>query len=458
MKNIITTLTGLLLLAITLLFSGCNDNVGVDPSPPNSSQDIPQLYLGLPGPKSNLIAQDQTWSQDTTLAGPHFVLPGVTLTIKPGVTVSFKYHNGIPSNVGTIITLPADNKHFDDGPRPSAKLVAKGTATQPIVFTSARKHPQINDWGGLIIIGDAPVNIPGGHGNVEGLPTAITYGGDNPADNSGTLSYVRIEYSGFSIAEGSELQGLSLYSVGNQTTINHVDIYKTSDDGIEIFGGTVDLKYIVVYGVADDSFDFDQGWQGRGQFWLGIQKPGANNGFENDGCADGSNQCTGGNGPTDATIFNATVYSPGNTPDGNYGLKLRENLHGSYNNIIIANFVDAPFWLLGAPGTQESADKTYENYGTELELNGLLIFNNGDFEKSPQTPNGSDRYASDYIQANPRFKAPASFNFALQSNSPALEAGVTPPNDGFFKQVNYIGALGTTDWTQQGTWVRWPKK
>lgn len=444
---------GIFILAVTVLFTACDDNgSGVNPEPPEGSE-IPVIYKQLPG---TLITENTTWSSDTTLSGPHFVLPGVTLTIEPGVTVKFEYHNGISSDVGTIITLPADAGNFEDGPRPSAKLVAVGTAGNPIIFTSARENPQINDWGGIILIGDAPTNINGNTGNVEGLPTAITYGGDNNSDNSGTLSYVRIEYSGFSIAEGSELQGLSLYAVGSETTINHINIFKTSDDGIEIFGGTVDLKYVVVYGVADDSFDFDQGWQGRGQFWLGVQVPGANNGFENDGCADGSNECAGGNGPTSATIFNATVYSANDTPDGNYGLKLREGLLGSYNNIIVANFVDAPFWLLGAPGTDDAPDNTYENYENGLELNSFIIYNNGSFYESPQTPDGTQRYASDYTQVNPQFVNSASFNFALQTGSPALNAGVTPPDDGFFTHVNYIGAIGTTNWTQEGSWVRWP--
>lgn len=451
MKQTITELAGFLILALAVTFTSCSDEgngVGPDPDPEPPTQEVPAMYQELPG---TLITQNTTWSSDTTIAGPHFVLPGVTLTIEPGVTVSFEYHNGNPSNVGTIITLPADDENFDE-PRPSAKLIAEGTAQNPIVFTSARSNPQINDWGGIILIGDAPTNIPagsdnpGGTGNVEGLPSAIEYGGDNNTDNSGILSYVRIEYSGFSIAEGSEIQGLSLYSVGSGTTLNHINIYKGSDDGIEIFGGTVDLKYVVVYGVADDSYDFDEGWVGRAQFLLGVQTPGADNGFENDGCAGDPSQCSGGNGPTSPQIYNVTlVGTDGKSEEKSYGLDLRENLQGSYNNIIITGFAGGAFLLEGA---DDPADPTYENYPDKLSLKEFLIFNNGNWS--------GERYSANYEQTKPMFKSPASYNFALQSGSPAMNAGVAPPNNGFFKQVDYIGAFGSTDWTQQGNWVRWP--
>lgn len=448
MNTLITKTAGIFFLVLTLAFTACSDDGGgVDPEP---IETIPALYQNLPG---TLITENTTWTTDITLTGPHFVLPGVTLTVEPGVTVSFEYHDGDPTQVGTIITLPADAENFEDGPRPSAKLIAQGTASEPIVFTSARENPQVNDWGGIILVGRAPMNVPGGLGNVEGLPSDIVYGGDNPADDSGALSYVRVEFSGFSIAEGSELQGLSLYAVGSGTEINHINIYKGSDDGIEIFGGTVDIKYAVVYGVADDSFDYDLGWKGRGQFWLAVQTPGADNGFENDGRDGEANEF----GPTSAIIFNATVYGAGQSAEGNYGLRLRENLQGSYNNMVVANFAGAPFYLEGAPGTEDEADPTYENYGTSLTLSSIIVFNNGSFKTPPSGSSDADYYAASYEEADPQFMNSASFDFSLQSGSPALTGGETPPNDGFFTQVNYIGAFATTDWTQEGSWVRWPE-
>lgn len=410
--------------------------------------EIPSVYQGLPG---TIIAEDETWANDTTLTGPHFVLPGVTLTVEEGVEVSFTYHNNVNENVGTIITLPADAQNFSE-PRPSAQLVAVGTADNPVVFTSERK--QVASWGGIIMAGEASNNIPGGLGEIEGLEQSVQYGADieggesfNDEDNSGRLSYVRIEYSGYSIADGSELQALTLYSVGSGTQLDHINLYQSVDDGIELFGGTVDVKYLVVKGTQDDTFDYDQGWTGRGQFWVGVQTEGtpSNRGFESDGCADQAN-CAGGNGPTSPKIYNVTIY--GNDVENGediYGLYLREGMEGAYGNIIIANFNKAPGYPIYV-----ADDGTADNIGTRLTFGGIISFGN--------TDDGSSLpYYADLGLENtdPQFVDPASYNFALQEGSPALSGGVTPPDDGFFDQVSYRGAFDTEDWTREGTWVRW---
>lgn len=421
----------------------------------NVKPEIPALYASLPG---TLIAQDETWSRDTTLAGPHFVLPGVTLTIEPGVTVKFEYHDGVAEDVGTIITLSGDETSFST-PRPSGRLVAEGTADRPIVFTSARTNPQKNDWGGIILTGDAPNNIPGGRGEVEGIDHSVNYGGEKDDDDSGILRYVRIEYTGYSIAEGSELQALTLYSVGSGTTLEFINIYEVSDDGIEIFGGTADVKYLVVYGADDDTFDFDQGWRGRGQFWLGVQKENADNGFENDGC-DNLSDCDGGNGPTRAQLWNVTVIGPGDggsPAKGNHGMLLRENLQGSYNNMVLAGF-DGPSWVLEGGDAGEEADETYTSYPDLLELNGIIVWGNGAWEEPEgglATVTDAVRYAASYEETDPQFSDPDRFDFSLRPDSPALEGGVLPPNDGFFEQVTFRGAFGTENWAA-GSWVRWP--
>lgn len=455
-----TKLLTMLVLPLSLLMTACGDDSPVNGGNGNGNEDeIPEVYTNLPG---TLISEDETWSNDTTIAGPHFVLPGVTLTVEAGVTVSFEYHNGVADNVGTIITLDQDDENFSDGTRPSGRLVADGTADSPIVFTSARENPERNDWGGIIMTGHAPNSNPGGRGEVEGLDDAIQYGGNKDDDDSGILRYVRLEYTGYSIAEGSELQALTLYSVGSGTTIEYINTYECSDDGIELFGGTVDIKYLVVYGADDDSFDYDQGWSGRGQFWLGVQKPGADNGFENDGCDNLSN-CDGGNGPTSPNLYNVTIYGAGegSSPEkNNFGLRLRENLEGSYNNFIVSNFDGAPFVLEGGD-VDEEGDATYTNYPDALGLNGFVIYQNDEFQdKSGEgglaTESDADRYSDSYEEIDPLFNNPDNFDFSLQTGSPALAGGEAPPGDGFFDQVEYRGAFGTDDWTRNGTWVRWP--
>lgn len=455
MKFNFTNLASLFVLALTFAVTGCSDSgTGVDPEKPEV--EIPEPYSNLPG---TVIAKDETWSKDTTLTGPHFVLPGVTLTIEPGVTVEFSYHNGNADDVGTIIALPADNENFSE-PRATARLEAEGTAEDPIVFTSDRKA--INSWGGIILAGRASTNIPnGGVGNIEGLEDAVKYGASGAEavdnDNSGTLKYVRIEYSGYSIAEGSELQALTLYAVGSGTTISHVNLYGSSDDGIEIFGGTVNVKYLVVWGADDDSFDYDQGWQGKGQFWLAVQRAGADQGFENDGCDDLKN-CSGGNGPTNPTISNVTVFGAKDSPNkDNMGLKLRENLQGQYSNIIVSNFDGYHFLLDGRnDGDDDDADVTFENYGDKLTLTNFVLQNNNGWEKTSE----SNRYKGSYEMTkskNPAdiFKNPDLYDFSLPAGSPYLQGGEVP-NDSFFKSVTFRGAMGNQDWTQEGVWVRWP--
>ncbi len=449
MNNSITKLAGVFLLAVMVIFTACDDNGTGPDTDPDPDPEIPAIYENLPG---DLIVGDETWSNDTTLTGPQFVIPGATLTVEEGVTVSFTYHNNVNSDVGTIITLPADESNFEE-PQPSGQLIAVGTSTNPVVFTSERK--QVASWGGIILAGEASNNVPGGIGDIEGLEQGVQYGADidggetfEDGDSSGRLSYVRIEYSGYSIADGSELQALTLYSVGSGTQIDHVNLFVSVDDGIELFGGTVDVKYLAVTGAQDDTFDYDQGWTGRGQFWVGVQTDGlpSNKGFENDGCADQAD-CDGGNGPTSPQIYNVTIVGNGvSNGETIYGLHLREDIEGTYSNIIVTSFqkeISYPIYV-------DQEDGTVDNIGISLTFAGNIAFNNLNSGKSLPYYD-----MLGITVADPEFQDPENFNFALQEGSPALTSGVTPPDDGFFTQVPYSGAFGTSDWTQEGTWVRW---
>lgn len=215
-----------------------------------------------------------------------------TLTVAPGTVFRCK-----PSDVsltpGTLIITRG------------AKIMAQGTASQPIVFTSNNtvangRNP--GDWGGVIILGNAVINTGGISANpnvskVEGFNTVDPlryYGGSNDADNSGVLSYVRIEFAGVSldpVTPNSEINGLTLGGVGSGTKIDHIQVSFSGDDSFEWFGGTVDSKYLIANRGTDDDFDTDYGFRGRVQFGLAIKDPnlwdalagGATNGFECDG-------------------------------------------------------------------------------------------------------------------------------------------------------------------------------
>lgn len=420
-----------LFIGILLLVSACKDtNTGTD-----LKEDIPEIYASLPG---TLISTNTTWDQDQTLTGQYYVLPGVILTIEPGVTVSFEYHNNDIDKVGAIITLPADDINFDT-PKVSGKLVTEGTPNNPIVFTSARETKQPGDWGGIVLAGEAINNIEGGKGEVEGLPDAIQYGGNNNADNSGVLKYVRIEYVGFSFVEGSELNGLSLYSVGSGTTLEYIQVYKCTDDGFEWFGGSVNAKYLISAFNDDDSFDMDEGWNGKGQYWLAVQTAGADNGFESDG-----RKTLGSGEATSPTLFNVTLVGlkqDGSTKDAedkNYGMRLREEFEGTIENFVITDFDGYAFKI---------EDDTRANFSNSLSINNTILFNNDGFANASD----STDYGSISTEENPGFTSVNNYDFTV-----ALPVtGATPPSDGFFNtSATHIGAFGTNNWAN-GTWVRW---
>lgn len=172
---------------------------------------------------------------------------GATLTIEPGTTIKA---------VGQIALV------IDKG----AKIMAEGTAAEPIVFTSAKAEGTRapGDWGGLIINGEAPANCS----PCEGEGGSGAYGGDNATDNSGVLKYVRIEYGGNQITDEDQYNGLALQGVGSGTTIDYVHAHNTSDDGVEFFGGTANAKHLIITNAGDDSMDWAFGWQGNVQHVL----------------------------------------------------------------------------------------------------------------------------------------------------------------------------------------------
>lgn len=419
------------LLLTCVLFTACIDS--------NSLEVVPAEYAELPG---MLIDQDTVWAGELTIKGQYYVLPGVTLTIRPGTTVNWVYHSNNIEDVGALITLPADNVSFEDGPRPSGRLFAEGTAENPIVFTSAHEPKRAGDWGGIVLAGDAPNNLQTGSGRVEGLPQTIRYGGDNSGDDSGSLSYVRIEYGGFGFAPGSEINGLSLYSVGNGTDIHHIQVYKSKDDGFEWFGGTVNTRYLVSMYNEDDSFDFDQGWTGQNQFWFGLQGETADKGIE----ADGS--------MPDVTaedlrpvIYNLTLIGRDGegTDINNNGMHFRNGFKGEIKNSIISRFDGSP-WLLDA-GTVTTYDQQL------LSLGNIMLHDNGDW-----SGNDASVFEADYVQENPDFLNPGSPEFNYIPASEASKAGSSFPATGFFDaNAIYLGAFNPGSqipWIAEGNWVR----
>ena len=227
------------------------------------------------------ILTNTTWSGVIRLENKIYVKNNATLTILPGTII-----RGDKLTQGTLIVTRG------------AKIYANGTASDPVVFTSneAAGTRLPGDWGGLVILGLAKNNQPGGVANIEGIvPTTDTqFGGNFDNDNSGSLTYVRIEFAGIPLEPNKELNGLTCGSVGSGTVIDYVQVSHCGDDSFEWFGGTVNCKHLIAYRGLDDDFDTDYGFRGKIQFGLAIRDkdlsdaPGDSNCFESDNDAAGS--------------------------------------------------------------------------------------------------------------------------------------------------------------------------
>ena len=227
------------------------------------------------------ITTNTTWSGVVLLQNKIYVKNNATLTILPGTII-----RGDKLTQATLIITRG------------AKINAAGTAANPIVFTSNEAVGSRNegDWGGLVILGLAKNNQPGGVANIEGIPpsTDTQYGGNFDNDNSGVLQYVRVEFAGIPLEPNKEVNGITFGSVGSGTTCNNLQVSFSGDDSFEWFGGTVNCKYIIAYRGLDDDFDTDFGYRGKVQFGLSIRDkdlsdaPGDSNSFECDNDAAGS--------------------------------------------------------------------------------------------------------------------------------------------------------------------------
>jgi hypothetical protein len=215
---------------------------------------------------SENIDEDTTWETGNIyiLEGRITVLADVTLTIEPGVII--KGREGSEANATALMIARKGN------------LMAEGTATSPIIFTSVADNivpgeiespnlePTVNGlWGGLLILGKAPISAEADAMQIEGIPASDLnglYGGNDVTDNSGTLKYISIRHGGANIGEGNEINGLTLGGVGSGTIIENVEIVSNQDDGIEWFGGTVNVKNAIIWNTGDDAIDTDQSWGG----------------------------------------------------------------------------------------------------------------------------------------------------------------------------------------------------
>ncbi|HJA97433.1 MAG TPA: hypothetical protein H9920_06925 [Candidatus Alistipes faecavium] len=394
--------------ACTLLATACDDKETDGPGEGLSGDIAAGTTL------CGNITSDATLTEGNSykLSGGLHVKAGATLHIEPGVELV-----ALDDEVPDYILIEQ-----------GARIDAQGTAAHPIVMTSERKES--GAWGGIHICGHAHTNA--GTGVLSEIGNA-PYGGSNDADNSGTLRYIRLEYTGFALDEEHEANGVSFYGVGNGTTVEYLQAYKGSDDGFEFFGGSVNVRYMVVTSCSDDSFDWTEGWNGKGQFLVAFQEAETTLGYD----CDCLMECDSNGNNAAATpvahpvLSNVTLVGNG-SENGTRGVRLRAGTEVELYNAIVTG--KAKCITVETPETENSFSKSekpskleYVSMSTALDSK-EGIYTNEDFAAA--TGN-----ATDYV------------NTLGRGYVGTLDGG-TILSDSFFTPAAYRGAVrADADWT-----------
>lgn len=460
MMNRTVLFSSLLLAAL----AACGDD-----SSTNNPVDAPVVPIDTPQGGSVIrlnddITADTTFEAKNTYVIPRlkqlFVKNGATLTIEPGTVIQ--------GEQGSVLVITR-----------GSKIIADGTAQKPIVLTTAQPTGQktAGFWGGLLVLGAAPINVnalanpPSTEATYEAFTSAIPegkFGGTNPADNSGVLRYVQIQFAGFNFVADREFNNLTLCGVGSGTTIDYVQVHGGSDDGIEIFGGTVNVKHVISSQNQDDGFDTDNGWVGKGQFII-VQNishpptlPEATNGYESDnhGTATSYNATP----RTEPTLYNVTLIGDhAYTGVASFAAVFRRGTSGHYFNHIWYGFPKGPEFRDPETLAQLTA------VPAKLEIKNSIFFGNDATPTNlPPAQATGDIDESLYINAanNDRMNIDPGLSAAVTSRTApdfkpaaaaaALTGGATPPADGFFDTTaTFVGAVGSVDWT--AGWTAYPQ-
>ncbi len=449
LKQLLLLMVLVAILGVGLVACGGDDETDDGDTPANADCNDEGLCI-LTGTltESLTLTADKTW----LLRGGVFIGDDeneTILTIEPGTTVY-----GETSTAGMLVV------------RRNSKIMAEGTAEAPIVFTSSKAAGDRarGDWGGLIINGKAPVNVCYGDeeadaaGPCESFGEGGTgwYGGDDAGDNSGTLKYVRVEFAGRIVSPDNELNGIAFQGVGSGTSIDYVQVHMNKDDGVEFFGGTAQAKHIVVTGVADDCFDWTDGWVGKAQFVVLQQaEDEGDQGIE----ADNNGEQNGALPRSKPMLSNFTIVGAKDSEKSDIGILLREGTGANIANTIVMGFNEACLDV--------DNEETFSNAGDGDSWSGELTLVNSivscatnfkmDDEEDEDEQAITDLWSvEDWFsdqdgnqEVDPMLNDPAnqsSPDFAPASGSPALGAGSAPSN-GFFDSVDFIGAIGDSDWT-----------
>jgi hypothetical protein len=310
-------------------------------------------------------------------------------------------------------------------------------------------------WGGLIILGNATINTESGEDMIEGIPISEPrgiYGGFDDDDNSGILQYVSIRHGGTNIGEGNEINGLTLGGVGRQTTIDHVEVISNADDGVEFFGGDVNCTNLAVSFCGDDAFDMDQGFHGKGQFWLAINSPDSDKTME----IDGGLQPVSGLPGSFPLVYNATLI-------GNFDIEPKSSIQfhsfggGNLRNSILLN----PGQGIEIVYTDKYADSysLFESGKLGLENNILFPVSESTPTFYPYSELGEDLSVQKQRMSDSLVAWMTDYNDPVISSDngytllpPSTEfENLAPYENGWFEEVSFKGAFGSNHWIEGWT-------
>ncbi|WP_242927800.1 hypothetical protein [Pontibacter vulgaris] len=401
------------------------------------------------------------------LKGQVYVKNNATLTIPAGVTVL----------VGAKSTAEKGGLVVKQG----AKLFVNGTAQKPVVFTSAATAKTPGDWAGIVLLGKAPTNLV--TGNVPGLPVSddTKFGGDVAGDNSGAINYLRLEYCGGLNPDAEDewetdmASGLSLFSVGSATKVEHVMVRNSRDDAFQFVGGTVNAKYLIGYNNGDDDFDFDRGYTGKLQYIISYRTaaPSAHalraNGMESLNDKDAL-------GPVPHTrpvISNMTILGPQGAETTktnlNQGVYIRKATRFAVRNSIVAEYPQGGLMvcmktrpiLLNGQGSEFMFNLVHSDNSARAftwDLNTEVV---ADEELTNFATNSTNQNTVIQSLADLKLKAPyaasAAPDFSLQGGAAALTGAnfSGPDYSTFFTTVAFRGAVGTDNWAAASNWASW---
>ena len=395
------------------------------------------------------ITSDVTWyaADSLLLTGQTFVKNGATLTIEPGATVYSRADDGAGLAPALIVER-------------GAKIIANGYADAPITFTTVTPEADLIDprgnWGGLILLGNAPISTTGGESFVEGIE-GVPYGGNDANDNSGILRYVRVWHGGRSIGQDNEINGITLGGVGRGTIIEYCEVAFNLDDGFEFFGGTVDIKYCDVLFVGDDAFDVDEGYQGRGQFLFAVVGSDAGNrAHEMDNKTNGNLDSQPRSHPI---WYNVTLVGSGSataTADNDQVLRLREGLGGEFGNYIVVEGKE-----YGLRNSDNGSETVTDDWATAQAAGypNYLYWSPNSIIYNCYSGQFKDDYGLTSLDVNPQLtslngrETGGIINACPAVSGPAYENVDNVPVDGFFIQTSFKGAFDQSNWLAGWSWL-----